>query len=183
MGVLFQECYGDVGTADWGNSLVRKYLAEHVFNYLPTPLITNIKPVTKYYKGLSAYQKNGSYVAPSIVEKNVFDKLWIPSAKELHTLIQNYNVVDYAGSLSNLTEFDGIDYSEIYMPSYSAAAGGSEDFLLRSVGFSANGTSSSLCYISFAQPNTVEQILIGKNTNSTSFRGTAINKFPIGFCL
>lgn len=99
---------------DWYTSFLRKYMHENFMQAMPSILTTTIKEVTKTYASWGTAPSSGVYGSTK-VDKTSLDKIWVPSMKELHTMFaaaSNYS--DYSGT----EEFDGIDYSTIYMPSY-----------------------------------------------------------------
>lgn len=110
-----------VGCLDWGNSLIRSFLNNLFLSNLPEPLIRGIAQVNKSYKGWSTLASTANRI-----EKTSLDKIWIPSMKEFHTLMEAYTAYTddtYPNSpLSDVEEINGIDYSVNYAPTWPSAA-------------------------------------------------------------
>ena len=106
---------------DWGGSLIRNFLNNMFLSNLPEPLIRSIVQVNKSYKGWSTLTSTATRI-----EKTSLDKIWIPSMKEFHTLMEAYTAYTddtYPSSpLSDVEEINGIDYSVNYVPTWPSAA-------------------------------------------------------------
>lgn len=151
---------------DWGNIPVRKYLNEHFITYLPQCLQDTIKQVNKSYAGLSSYSPTGSRTK---VEKTSLDKIWLPSIAEFWTLLSNRTGNPSAwGYPSAVKESTGIDYTEVYVPTYLGRHG------FRSVysNYNAYGVFQPF-YLTIDDSN---------NPNGYSGEQTFVY-LPIGFCL
>lgn len=97
---------------DWDNCEVRKYLQGKFFDAMPQSLRDAIKPVTKYYKGVTSYTDN----YPNKAYKSCIDTIWVPSTKECYTMIGQESV--NAWSYPSECEPNGIDYTAVYTPTF-----------------------------------------------------------------
>lgn len=104
--------YGSYINRDWANCEVRKYLQSNFYNAMPQSLRDTIKPVTKYYKGVTSYTDN----YPNKAYKSCIDTIWIPSTKECYTMIGQENVTGW--SYPSECEPNGIDYTAVYTPTF-----------------------------------------------------------------
>ena len=98
---------------DWETSTIRRMLNGKIFNSLDPCLKDNIKEVNKYSMGLTEQTPYGTRV-----QKSTIDKIWIPSLRELNTIM---SVARIGGAIlpanySELAEIDGIDYTINYTP-------------------------------------------------------------------
>ena len=106
---------------DWGTSPQRWYMNGWFFDHLYSVLKDNIKAVNKQFASLARSPLYTGYLVgwergDTKVYKTSLDKIWTPSVKELHTLFAaQSNFSDY----SECEEPNGIDYSLVYIPSYS----------------------------------------------------------------
>lgn len=104
--------YGSYINRDWDNCEARKYLQGKFFEAMPQSLRDTIKPVTKYYKGVTSYTDN----YPNKAYKSCIDTIWIPSTKECYTMIGQERVYDW--SYPSECEPNGIDYTAVYTPTF-----------------------------------------------------------------
>lgn len=171
----------DPGVQDWGSSWLRHYLNNDFINDMPDALKNNIKTVTKYYTGRSVTKvsKNSSYVK---LEKSSFDKIWVPSIKELYARI-SLIPTDIGTDVKPYCEEHGIDYSLVYAPTWRTADTGSL-VALRSSIVASTDAAHSIADCGIAIPTTIDgadkdyQNAIGVDGSRLTYAG-----FPIGFCL
>lgn len=110
---------------DWGNCFIRSWLNDEFLSLLPLCLQNSIQTVNKYYKGYYTYDF-ANISTWTLAEKSSLDKIWVPSVKELNSLISTYGVNisynAYGSNLSDYTELNGIDYSLIFTPNYPSSS-------------------------------------------------------------
>ena len=151
---------------DWGNSVFREYLNNFFISQLPAVVAAKVKEVTKEYASYVRCPIHvwnggvGSNYGDAKVYKSSLDKIWIPSAKELHSYFSDKSSW---GGFSGSEEPTGIDYSAVYMPTYSNA------HLTRTLYIGANYI--NCLTVSGSSPKSVDVITAG-------CPGT-----PFGFCL
>ena len=152
--------YGESIQMDWECVGARKWLNEALLQALPNVLQINIKEVTKAYASSNVipvnYYYRGSDRGQVKVEKTSMDKIWIPSVKELLTMMAaTSNWSDF----SSVEESTGIDYSSVYMPNW-------QNFMTRSL---------------YVGSNYINPVLY-ESSSLTTTDGDNSNA-PFGFCL
>ena len=157
---------------DWGNSMIRSFLNNLFFSNLPEPLIRSIVQVNKSYKGWSTLLPTATRI-----EKTSLDKIWIPSMKEFHTLMEAYTAYTedtFPNSpLSDVEEINGVDYSANYVPTWPSAA--------------APGWWVTRTMVSHSNGGTLPMWMCANS--STQYYGSwqrwsgNTNNVPFGFCL
>lgn len=163
---------------DWGNMYFPTYLDTHFLSQMPQCLQDAIVSVDKYYTGYASY----SWGATTKVEKSRINKIWVPSTKELSTYFSRgqylYRATAYAqngwGELSAIKETHGIDYSAIYVPTYTQGYSDNE-LGFRTSAATANryGSWQSSCFVS---------IMAEDQAECYEFQNR-IRYWPFGFCL
>ena len=152
--------YGESIQMDWNCSNARKWLNEALLNALPDIVKVNVKEVTKAYASSNIipvnYYYRGTNRGQSGLEKSSMDKIWIPSVKELLTMMAaTSNWSDF----SSVEESTGIDYSSVYMPNW-------QNFMTRSL---------------YVGSNYINPVLY-ESSSLTTTDGDNSNA-PFGFCL
>lgn len=163
---------------DQGNSFIREQMNDKLLSSLPLCLQDSIQTVNKYYKGYSSY--DFATISFVLAEKSSLDKIWVPSVKELSSLLSTYDFNNsynaYGGLLSDYTEINGIDYSSIFTPIYVDHNFSSYITLRTSAGLIVRRYDPGI--LRFLRPNNIQtnpKIEVGV---STGFANT-----PFGFCL
>ena len=158
---------------DWETSTIRRMLNGKIFNSLDPCLKDNIKEVNKYSMGLTEQTPYGTRV-----QKSTIDKIWIPSLRELNTIM---SVARIGGAIlpanySELAEIDGIDYTINYTPVWPDGVT-SGTWWLRTEG-----------QVNASVPNT--QVGVGWNDWGlgpelwiNNYSNVSFGRFPFGFCL
>ena len=158
---------------DWETSTIRRMLNGKIFNSLDPCLKDNIKEVNKYSMGLTEQTPYGTRV-----QKSTIDKIWIPSLRELNTIM---SVARIGGAIlpanySELAEIDGIDYTINYTPVWPDGVT-SGTWWLRTEG-----------QVNASVPNT--QVGVGWNDWGSgpelwinNYSNVSFGRFPFGFCL
>lgn len=141
---------------DWSNCALRYCLNNYFVDQLPLPLAQNIKPVTKTTKGKTSFYH---WIDAPIADIQTQDRLWIPSWREFHALLENYDHTSVDGA----EEFTGVDYSLVYAPTYL------DNYNIRTIPY--NSLNLQPCPIAV------------RVDRSTMDAGLGYANFPLGFCL
>lgn len=112
---------------DYAESTLNYMLETMLFRILPQPLKTNIKSVTKTYKGVA----DASVTSKIGLDKTIMCKVWALSRKELSSYETNKLSLDSTVHFDK--EFTGVDYSSIWMPSWETLLSQNRMFFLRSM--------------------------------------------------
>lgn len=155
---------------DWETCVVRQLLNGKILSSLPSVIQQTIKQVTKYSRGLTEHTPSGIRV-----QKSTLDKIWVPSVKELDTVM---SVARYDGALfprtySELAEIDGIDYAANYTPIYTDGTAGYGEWWLRTAGY--NGSSDCSVGVGWNNWGSGPELQMRYGHNQL--------RFPFGFCL
>lgn len=163
---------------DQGNAKFPDYLDTNFLSRMPQCLQDTIVAVNKYYTGYASYARG----ATTKVEKSRINKIWVPSAKELHTYFSGKSAGVYPyqnsggwGYMDSVQEEHGIDYSAVYMPSYVQGSADNE------LGFRTCMPTSSNRRPWEQYPAYVS--ILAENQNTYYRAAYRISYFPIGFCL
>lgn len=166
--------FGDIWCTDYSDCGMRYLLETLLMRSIPSVLQRNIKEVTKTYKGVSSSAVIDDKPA---YDKTILAKIWGLSRKEMHTLIDtNYSIPISAGVHNYDEEFSGIDYSSIYMPTYTNYP----RVYLRSM-VAWNDTNLNRCTNHLGALRTDQMVLINDNDGNISTEGNIY--IPFGFCL
>ena len=170
--------YRTIIAHDWGSSFLRNFLNGFFFDHLAPCFKDAIKEVNKSYKGYNTdiYKQN-----PSRVEKTSLDKIWVPSVKELGARLELCTIGNMSpNTFADIVEINGIDYSNVYVPTYPYPSAGSSEYAVTRT--SVRGSSNLAWDYNVVRMNTVEanalQSASYKYSNNTSQR-----YIPLGFCL
>ena len=170
--------------SDWEGSTIRQLLNGIVFENMDPGLKPNIKSVNKYSMGLTEQRPAGIRV-----QKTTLDKIWIPSAKELHSLLALSNGdVDahvYPNTLSEMEEFNGIDYTANYGFVWPDGATTTNTGFITRTGIYRNSDNPKLSSSLRARwkYNTPDNTLILCSEGDGDPPAAARTRFPFGFCL
>lgn len=172
---------------DWANIPLREWLNNVFLRQLPLPLQDTIKQVNKSYIGATNYYAGAK--SNAIVEKTSLDKIWVPSTKELYTRLTAYpnfgGVHNNGGwySLSSYTETNGIDYSAIYVPTYTMY--NNAGYFLRSCiydnTYGAGGNDRGTSIGALLGTSNYDNYAPGFQLKE--FSGISYGGVPFGFCL
>ena len=150
----------------WADSIIRKWMNEHMITSMPAILQNTIKDVDKTYKAnnLTPHVSLPYGYGVQQLDKTCVDKIWIPSLKETETLISTFSNYNYYEQVQELT---GIDYSTVFA---SLALTGSAAVMFRSQGFPSNDQASGIYFINCSG------LQLSKNRNQPMYS-------LFGFCL
>lgn len=161
---------------DWEMCPLRQILNGKVFAALEPALQQNIKQVTKYTRGLSEMTPNGVRI-----QKSTLDKIWVPSAKEVHTLFsiggQVFGSNIFPNSISEIEEVNGIDYSAQYVPSWPDGTVEDKPWIMRTEVSHLSGSQEASPLLASERASDHELIMLWSDANKQS------NYIPFGFCL
>lgn len=162
---------------DWGNMYFPTYLDTHFLSQMPQCLQDSIVDVNKYYTGYASY----SFGATTKVEKSRINKIWVPSAKEMTTYFTGKSCGIYPyqssgwGYFSAVQEQHGIDYTAVYVPTYTQGTGD------RELGFRTSMVISSNKQQWQWHPSYIS--IIADNQSTTYRASDRVSYWPFGFCL
>ena len=178
--------YGDSAAHmnDWEGSTIRQLLNGIVFDNFDPALKANIKSVNKYSMGLTSQTPTSTRI-----QKTTLDKVWVPSAKELHSLLTlnkptPYDWV-YPTTLAEMEEFNGIDYTANYGFVWPDGHKTSYTGFFTRTGIYANAqnTASSKLYNIWTYDEPENTLQFFSEDHRADLGDDACCYFPFGFCL